>query len=604
VKPRPQQSLSARLLTILTATAVAASSAALTSCGSDNGTGASPFPTPVVSSLNKTVLSPGETLEISGDNFAVPASENRIVFNNNLAFATPFFATSDSMAVRVPANANTGGLFVLARGVASAKTNVTIQRGVGDVWVMGGGSTYEFQVPAPSGAEEYVVIPHSATGNGSSFGYSVATGTTRSEPPAPSVGGSGTTSIAQRFETTTRAQSIEYIRHHSPHGRAIPRARVAAAPPDTATFLVFVGDLVTDPAHFKTVTAVLRHEGSASYVYSDINQPSTGEFTPQEYRAFGMQFDADISPTNTTYFGAPSDVDGDGHVTILFTPEVNERTPDGQAGQGVVTGFFLLNDIAANILPPGTSNDMEIFYVFVPDPLGEFGNAFSKPQVAAKIPSTIAHEHEHMISFGYRFIEVGNSVNLAFTQELWMEEGMAHIAEDLNGLDADNIARVNLYLGNPRRTSLLGNAELRPYDIDTLEQRGCSYMFLRYLGDQEGDDIYKTLARSSCLGAACIESVTGRDFFATVADFLASLYLSDRAIASDPKYEFDSFDMQDVFAPLSITSQTVGGGSFGSPVRSATGVYFSVLNAQAPAIDFTVSNTTGGNIRLVVVRTR
>ena len=95
---------------------------------------------PVVFSLSDTELSPGDTLTIVGEKFATPASNNRIVFNNELAIPRPFYATADTIQVEVPTNATTGPMYVTSLGVRSNETVLEITHGVGDVWVVGEGS--------------------------------------------------------------------------------------------------------------------------------------------------------------------------------------------------------------------------------------------------------------------------------------------------------------------------------------------------------------------------------------------------------------------------------------------------------------------------------
>ena len=46
---------------------------------------------PAVFSVSDTELIPGDTLYIVGENFAEPATGNRVVFNNELATPRPFY---------------------------------------------------------------------------------------------------------------------------------------------------------------------------------------------------------------------------------------------------------------------------------------------------------------------------------------------------------------------------------------------------------------------------------------------------------------------------------------------------------------------------------
>jgi hypothetical protein len=432
--------------------------------------------------------------------------------------------------------------------------------------------------------------------------------------PAPSTEGidaagtvlTGIRDFAFEFKTRSREEAIDYIKTHEPHspgpGRRVPDMFSAAAPASRQFKVLARTTNTLDPGSYVTVTADLVYDGTHALIYADVNQP-TGSFTQPDYDAFGANFDTSIYPTNTDHFGAPTDIDGNGRIIILFTPQVNELTPDGTAQQeGFISGFVLFNDIAPNVVPSGTTNSGEIFYSMVPDPNGETGNSFPKAIVDEVVPGTLAHEFEHLISNGYRFVILGGGSDWRFLQQTWLEEGMAHMAEDLNNMDEQNILRANLYLGTPFATSLLGNAELRPR-VDTLEQRGGIFLFLRYLADRYGEDILKTIVRDPAIGEASIANVTGVDFHASVADYLATLYLSDRGITSDPRYNYSSFNFLDTFGDLSVDNRSVGAGGFSGSVRSATGRFHLLSGTTASTIQFGVSSSSSAGVRCVVIRT-
>jgi hypothetical protein len=592
----------------------------MSSCSSSDDSTGVEVPIPAVSSVSNTTLSPEDTLTVTGTNFATPASDNRVVFNNSLASAVPFAATSTRLDVLVPVNANSGGMYVTSKGAKSNKTNLTIERDVGEVWVMGGGESYGFDVTAASGSEEYLIVAHSATSTGQSFAFGVTPSTSAAYAAAPAGSNlearinAGTPSFHGQFETRAREQAIEYLRDYrgakkpfAPKTTAGPVAAPAPAP--TETFYVLnCSDLsncsTLDPGKFASISATLRYNGTRALIYSDDTQP-TGSFTQQDYEELGQEFDSSIYPTNTSHFGTPTDIDGNGRIVILFTPRVNDLTPDGQAHRGFISGFVLLNDLSS-IFPAGTTNEMEIFYSIVPDPNGEYGNVFPTDNVKDVVPGTLAHEFEHMISNGYRFVTLGSGTDPSYLQQTWLEEGMAHMAEDLNDMDGQNIARASLYLASPGpyATSILGNSELRPYNIDTLEQRGGIFLFLRYLGDQIDETIYKKIVQSKKVGIASVTDVTKTNFYTSVGDFLAALYLSGRGITSDPKYNFSSIDLLNHFAELSVANRSAGAGTFNSTVRSVGGHFNLVTGGQPPLIQFGVSSGQGSQMRVVVVRTK
>jgi hypothetical protein len=207
-----------------------------------------------------------------------------------------------------------------------------------------------------------------------------------------------------------------------------------------------------------------------------------------------------------------------------------------------------------------------------------------------------------MISTGYRYVILGGGTNPQYIQQTWLEEGMAHMAEDLNSMDGQNVLRGSLFLEEPYLHSLLGNAELRPYNVDTLEQRGGIFLFLRYLGDQLGNQIFRTMVRSPEVGIATVEKVAGKEFYASVADYLAALYLSDRGISTNPKYEYTSFDIQNDFGGLLVADHAASNGAFSGEVRSATGSFYRITGGEPPAVRVRISSSSSAKIRAVVVR--
>jgi hypothetical protein len=447
------------------------------------------------------------------------------------------------------------------------------------------------------------MIPYSASPvGGGRFSYAVIPDTTPVVYPVAQMasrgGRTGTTNLAIEFEASMREQAYEHFRQYGDQGRPIDRVGVTSAVPDSLETFWVLNCATSGCNSYTAVTARLKHESPTAWIYADVNQP-TDSYTQADYTRFGNQFNAQIFPTDTTAFGPPSDIDGNGHIIILFTPVVNGLTPPGTAGSsGFISGFFNPNDLFSG---PSTSNGGEIFYSIVPDSLAEYGNEFRKvpvPNVKIGvnpiIPPTMAHEFEHMISFGYRFVTLGN---FSLTQQVWLEEGMAHIAEDLNNFAASNQRRVDSYLLDPGNVSLLGD--------DTLEQRGGIFLFLRLLGDRLGDDVYRSILRSSCVGRPCVESVTGDNFFASVADFLAALYVSGRGITSDPRYNFQSsVDLGPLAFALDLRDVTddVFDGSHRWPpgITSTGGDFYIMTGVRAPATSFRMLSSA--SVRIIVVR--
>lgn len=556
-------------------------------CSSSNSpTQPTPTPPPVISAVSASAVRPGDVITLHGSRFSAVPDRNRIVFNSNLAMTIPDIAASDSLVVTVPAYANSGPMYVSTDGRNSAPVTIVVQRAIGDMWVIGGAQTFEFKLEASSGSEEYLVIPYaSAAGFGADYGYTVTPDTTSvypldRTPETQRVRGRGPRSRAIEFENWRR----QTTRNTAPEGAGLrsrtPAMTGAAGNGSLRDFLVLncvdPGCDLSLAANYVTVTAELKVTGTHVFVYADTMQPP-GSYLQADYDNFAATFDTQIYPSDTLNFAPPTDIDSNGRIIVVFTPQVNRLTPPGEIDNGVITGFFHFNDIAPTLYP-GTSNGGEILYMFVPDPTGETGNIFEKSRVDSFVTPVAAHELEHVISYSYRFLTLGGGTDFGLLQDTWLEEAMAHAAEDLIGIDFANIDRVNRFLVDPGATSLVGSMA-----DDSIEQRGVGFLFMRYLGDRFGEGVYHDIVRTRCRGRRCIEIITGIDFRTLVEEFLATMYLSQRGLNGDPRFNLMSFDMQNDFAPLPVENRLISDGPFSNVIRTASGDYYIMGGLDTPA---------------------
>lgn len=563
-------------------------------------------PDPVlITQVSAQTVAPGDTVTISGENFGATPAANLVVFNNRLGSAAPLTASVNRLDVVVPQNAASGPMWVETGGVRSNGVELTVTRGIGAVWTVGGsGDSYSFTIPVQSGTERYLIVPCSASQQSASFSYQVApanaTQSSRleryaSSSSAPQGGVLCMYDLLRRWIGSMQLERTGLKPRFA--SAAVTRTHAQA---DTMTFYVLntltpstLPSGLPDPNDFSPVVAARIETGRRCYIYADINSPAGG-LDPADYAGFRELFDGSIFPTDSTYFGPPTDIDENERVIILFTPVVNDLTPDGTAQtNGFYAGFFGPNDLLPSLFPAGTTNGAEIFYSLVPDPTGLYGNVFSKQQILDVVPPTLAHEFEHMISTGFRLVNYG----VSYIQTTWLEEGMAHMAEDVNGDNSSNILRIQRYLPDPGGVPLMGD--------DTLEQRAAIYLLLRYAADQYGIQILRTMVQSSTVGTATLELVTGEQFFTTFADWLATLYLSGRGITTDSRYQYSSIDLLDTSnfpQPLLVTHRTVGQGAIQDVVAASAGDFFVMRNPVPPAVEFTVTADVAARLRLVVTR--
>ena len=280
-----------------------------------------------------------------------------------------------------------------------------------------------------------------------------------------------------------------------------------------------------------TVSAVAECVGSNVIFYVD-KRVSVDMLSAADVDALCSRFDATVAK-EATLFGSPSDVNNDGKVVVLLTPQVNKL---GALGGGIVTGFFNAVDLYPNSSTNPVSNYMEILYIMVPDPNGEFGVLVSKEFALSNLlPAVLPHEFQHAISYNQHvFVNKGNS------EEGWLNEGMSHLAEDLMGENQENPSRFAIFLQSPHSYSLVTAKS------PGLAARGAAYLFLRYLCEQAENKgaFLQKMVQTSFTGTANVEKAFGGragDFDQFGEFFLrwsVALAMTDRGITQDRRFTY------------------------------------------------------------------
>jgi hypothetical protein len=283
-----------------------------------------------------------------------------------------------------------------------------------------------------------------------------------------------------------------------------------AQTPPTAAGSLKVGDLVTvnvngnvacsSPTyHAARVVAI----GTRALILNDTLNPKG--FSQADFDRFAVRFDTLVYPVDVGAFGEPTDIDGNGHITLVFTRALNELTP--KSSSSYVGGFTFGRDLfpkTSNATAQGctASNQGEYFYLLTPDPSGVVNsNVRSTGFVDSVTTSVIAHEFQHLINASRRIY-----VTNAPFEEKWLDEGLAHIAEELLFYQEGGATpRMNLGVTEIRASSRLKNAfnadmlgnsgryrtylqatdRSSPYaPDDSLSTRGAAWSLLRYASDR------------------------------------------------------------------------------------------------------------------------
>jgi len=398
-----------------------------------------------------------------------------------------------------------------------------------------------------------------------------------------------------------------------PAGRSRSTASVTAREGDTVSFRV--GDaLATDMCvSYRTVRAVVRALGTHAVFAEDVAAPANG-FTAADYREFAREFDDVVHPTVQKWFGAPRDVNGDGRVTLLFTPAINRLTPPGSLGY--VGGYFWSPDLQPRV-GAGTarceaSNEQEILYLMTPDPNGLVnGNRFTTTTVRRAMRGTVAHEYQHLINAGVR------RAGAAPEEADWLDEGLSHFAEELVGravrgypvsrrlvyadvlADLDdfdsffrqNFVRLRSWMSRPEFASAISGRVL-----SELAPRGAAWALVRYAVDQYGGSAPELFVRGLVSGpqsdVANLEARTGRALAELLPGFLLAMSGDSTLAANSARHRLPSWALRDVMTefsggiyPLRIVAAVPVDSVVQAPAGSAS--FFSVLR-PARSAPFTV----------------
>ena len=373
-----------------------------------------------------------------------------------------------------------------------------------------------------------------------------------------------------------------------------------AAVGDTVGFRFAVGDGlgVSCQDTSRRVTGVVRAAGERVMLVEDTLAPDPG-FSDEDWSRLRREFDEVVLPTDSVYFGGPADLDGNGRVTLLFTPRVNALTPRNASAR--VGGFFLPLDLVDSGDAAGSglqgpegeicpaSNEGEVLYLATPDPSGAFSQPLDRPSALRLARSTATHELEHLLSAEQRLVlGSGSFSDLGAT---WLQEGLAHFSEEVVGLrlaelssgenlgweeiagDRDrldlfnafhlnNFARLNFFMLDPASAPTLALSD--PGGLEGIRMRGFAWGFVRWLADRAGPAEEAALIRQLSVGgsghASGVENVlqaAGGSWDALLADYLLALALDDAALGSGGgERGLASWDLPDVFERLASNPGT------------------------------------------------
>ena len=358
-----------------------------------------------------------------------------------------------------------------------------------------------------------------------------------------------------------------------------------------------------------------------------------------------VAYDIDVS-----YFGAPSDIDGNGKIVVVVTKEINKETLQNDptfnlAGRVRAADFFAPSYCAS-------SNEGEIIYLRTPDPAGRVGRP---TDVAADEVRTLhelmPHEFSHVMQFAYMILAGGA------LQPFWIGEAQATLAEELTGHRVTGRTLYQNYgfdvaweqrdlvpwyrgvqwasyyygyvprnaqqvAGAPEQCSWIGlvsEGNTGPCAATDNIAYGVGFSFLRWLSDQFGPTLaggekalHRPLAYSNTAGFANISKIVGVPIDSLLAQWAAALYVDDRVPNLNKRLTFTSWNMYDIETrkrpEMRLNPRERNFGTFTDNVniRAGSTAYFRVSSNGRPSAAIRAVDPNGGalpsTMRMWVVR--
>ena len=638
---------------IVSVAAVAASIVAVAACGNDPS---APSPTDVTSIV---VTAPSPSLQVG----ATMQATARLI-NSTGDEVTSKTASWSSSNATVATVSETGLITAVSPGAATITASADKAKGTwpltvdvdrcanplslnpGQVSVLSGAAAVScITIASSASASQYLFIGANANSTPDDRRTFTAALQGAGTTIAPTVSASVAAELSQLAASLGARDDIEDRIRATEASllRAMPRGRIGeAASATTASAAVLavnvdVGDTITYRVpnvkgnlcqEFSTIRAAIKAAGRKVQIALDVAAPTSG-LSNADFTAIATEFDDLIFRTDTAWFGSPTDINKDGRITILYTPEVNKFTEKGSSSY--IGGFFWGGDLftqadyqAAGLTCPQT-NAQEIFYLLAPDPAGAFGDARSTALVRQTTRGTIAHELQHMINQGIRQF----NVNADPFEVDWLNEGLSHFAEEAVGRAArgfgdfqsltsaevraniedyasyfqQNLVRFGSYLVRPDTTSPISSRADRD-----LPPRGAAWALLRYSADQfspgNARQFFRRLVAGPRSGVTNLVEKAGVPFDQIISGWLITNYTDNLTVAGlDARYSYVSWNMRDAMAGLSsggtypLRVQTLSASPITASAQSGSGAYFVATRpAGAPQTTFRMLDPSGGNV--------
>ncbi len=365
----------------------------------------------------------------------------------------------------------------------------------------------KIRLATPTGTEQFVVVLGSTKldRTSGSYAYSLALDPIDGDTPATKLDGCALTS-ADWSKVTPAAET---------------------PPSGTAPAVGTTRQLV---ANGETIDAKVVAVSKTAVVWADVTAAHPATLDQTFIDAFIKDWDDIILPRERQEFGIESDLDGDGHVGLIFSPTT----------YSTAVAYFTQCDLKT-LAGCGAGNHGEFLYLTPP---ANIAPPYNTPNAMKEI---LAHETGHLIHFNRKVLR--NGLN-AWGDSGYMDEGLGALAQDVIGYQAGN-----LYV------TVAGLAQLDTFSLADIVKdgaqydstrdgamRGGAYLFVRWLYDRAGGD----LANAD----GTITSKGGPAFIRAMIDDPATV---EKAIGTTGKVVMADAEM-DFYTTLAMSNRDVNGG--------------------------------------------
>jgi hypothetical protein len=405
--------------------------------------------------------------------------------------------------------------------------------------------------------------------------------------------------IRLEAHSATEAPLPETIDLDWSHHRAIPPHRPASLPEVSRSrpapsrdfhMMVRDGD-VTSASNYLAVRGVLRAVGRRVQVY--VAAEDVAAVDRELLADLVLTFDDRILPVAARSVGLAHDIDGDGRFTVLLSSWL------GRLGNGkhAVDGFVRVTDLDPHYAAP-FGNRCDMMYL----------STSLRP--GPHLRTIMAHEYMHAVLFSMKSMPTFAGLP-PIEEEGWLDEGLAHLAEDLHGFSRSNIDyRISAFLSQPERYQLVVEDYYAADLFRSHGHRGATYLFLRWCADRYGPELLPALAGSRRKGVPNLELATGCTFAElyrrwSVALFESGLDLPGR-VADRGGEGYRSVDMRTPLNDWQLAGPRTGRLEADGPadlwVAAGTSSHFAVVRScSAGAVEVEVAGPADAELQVTAI---